>query len=223
LTPTALAAATPAEKPAEKVAEKPAARTSAPPVQPFAASIAEPVTTAPTGSPEQRGLIEEIKRCLAESSEADALSLVLVDVDGLKRLNDLHGTATGDVVLRAVMQFLTAGLREIDAITRFDGDSFALTLPKADLNHAVQVAERVRNAIGLCKLRVGESEIHFTISSGLAEAGPGDDAEMLFLRSSMALEAAKQAGRNRSFYHYGARCQPIAEVGHGVQPAMAMA
>jgi diguanylate cyclase (GGDEF)-like protein len=228
LTPTALGASAPAAKPVEKVVEKVVdrvvVRPSESPVRPVAASAAEPVAAAPSGSPEQRGLIEEIKRCLAEGGEGDAtLSLLLVDVDGLKRLNDLHGMATGDVVLRAVMQFLTAGLREVDAIARFDGDSFALTLPQADLNHAVQVAERVRNAIGLCKLRVGDSEIHFTISSGLVEAGPGDDADVLFLRSSMALQAAKEAGRNCTFYHDGARCLPITEVGHSVQPAMSMA
>ena len=96
---------------------------------------------------------------------------MLVDIDGLKKLNDLHGMATGDVVLRAVIQFLTAGLREVDAITRFDGDSFALTLPAADLNHAVQVAERVRNAIGLCKLRVGEAKS--TSQSAAAWSRPG--------------------------------------------------
>ncbi len=230
LTPTSVAAATPTiatptAKPEEKVVEKAAARPSSPPARPVRARTApEPVADTRTGSPEHCGLVEEIKRCLAESCETDStLSLVLVNVDNLKRLNDLHGIATGDVVLRAVMQFLTAGLREIDVITRFGGDSFALILPKADLSHAGQVAERVRNAIGLCKLRVGDSEIHFTISSGLVEAELGDDADVLLLRSSMALQAAKEAGRNRTFYHDGARCQPITEVGQDVQPAMAMA
>jgi diguanylate cyclase (GGDEF)-like protein len=245
LTPTALAPSTTAEKAPQKEAartpekepvrppeteatrplETEAARPSEPRVRPVAASAAEePADDALTSSPEQRGLVEEIRRCLAEGSQADSpllLSLVLVDVDGLKRLNEVHGTSTGDVVLRAVRQFLTAGLREIDAITRFDGDSFALTLPKASLNHAAQVAERVRNAIGLCKLRVGESEIHFTISVGLAEAAPSDDADVLLLRSGMALQAAKAAGRNRTFYHDGARCEPITEVGQEVQLAMA--
>ena len=98
---------------------------------------------------------------------------MLVDVDALRRLNDVHGTTTGDVVLRAVTQFLTAGLRDIDAISRFDGDSFALTLPKADLNHAVQVAERVRNAIGnSCQPRVGRQR-RSTSRSAAAWPKPG--------------------------------------------------
>jgi diguanylate cyclase (GGDEF)-like protein len=183
---------------------------------------AETVVNSAAQSSEQRGLVGKIKGILEHNEECDRpMSLILVDVDHLKRLNETNGTTTGDVVLRAVMQFLTAGLRDIDTLTRLDGDCFALTLRRADLDYTIQVAERVRNAIGLCKLRVGENQVNFTISTGLAEAGTDDDAEVLYLRSNLALQAAKAAGRNCTFYHDGLRCEPVSEVGQEAQPAMA--
>ena len=208
------------------VAESPAPAAAEAAAEP-AVEAAEAVANSPAESFEQQsaeqdGLVNQIKGILEHNDESNGpMSLILVDVDALKRLNETHGTTTGDVVLRAVMQFLTAGLREIDTITRLNGDCFALTLRRADLDYAIQVAERVRNAIGLCKLRVGDNQIHFTISSGLAEAGADDDAEVLYLRSNLALQAAKAAGRNCTFYHDGIRCEPVTEVGQEAQTASA--
>jgi len=154
-------------------------------------------------------LYDDLGRRLAQRQrDRVPLTLVLADIDNLHVLNELHGFRTGDVVLRAVTQFLSAALREMDIIARYDGDRFALVLPGTALTQGVQIGERVRNAIALCKLRVGEAEVRFTISTGIVEVIDSDDTEALMLRCGSALHKSKQAGRNCSHFNDGETNQP---------------
>ncbi|HEX3654405.1 MAG TPA: GGDEF domain-containing protein [Pirellulales bacterium] len=163
-----------------------------------------------TRLPDRHALFEELDRRMAEAKRNDTgVSLVLADIDELQVLNDTHGLETGDVVLRAVTQFLSAALRSMDMIARYDGDRFALVLPGTQLDSATEIAERIRSAIGVCKLRVGESDIRFTISTGVAQAVMHDDSESLMRRSTAALHAAKAAGRNCTYLHSGQQVEAV--------------
>lgn len=163
--------------------------------------------------PDRDALLEELNRRLAEARRnASPVSLILADVDELQNLNDTHGLDTGDVVLRAVTQFLSAALRSMDMIARYDGDRFALLMPTTELDSAMQIAERVRSAIGVCKLRVGDQDVRFTVSTGVAQASSQDDSESLVRRSTAALQAAKQGGRNCTYFHNGQQSEPAASL-----------
>lgn len=171
---------------------------------------AELTTDELTGINNGDALLVDLNRQLARGRRMQTkAALVVADIDGLEKLNQLHGRSTGDVVLRAVTQFLMAGLRDMDMIARFDGDRFALVLPETDLHAGSQIAERVRDAIRLCKLRVGDKEIQFTISTGVAETMTGDDPDSLLRRAGLALKAAKQAGCDQTFAHDGQQISPV--------------
>jgi diguanylate cyclase (GGDEF)-like protein len=162
-----------------------------------------------TQLPDRHALFDELDRRIAEARRNDTgVSMILADIDELQTLNDTYGLETGNVVLRAVTQFLSAALRAMDMIARYDGDRFALVLPSTQLDPAMKIAERIRSAIGVCKLRVGDRDIRFTISTGVAQATVHDDSESLMRRSTAALHAAKQAGRNCTYIHNGQQCEP---------------
>ncbi|HEY5311401.1 MAG TPA: GGDEF domain-containing protein [Pirellulales bacterium] len=186
--------------------ERPLGRPSEAPVleNSFARAEQSEPRDALTKLPDRHALFEELDRRIAEAHRNDTgVSLILADIDELQILNDTRGLDTGDVVLRAVTQFLSAALRAMDMIARYDGDRFALVLPGTRLDPAMEIAERIRSAIGVCKLRVGDSDIRFTISTGVAQALAPDDSESLMRRSTAALHAAKAAGRNCTHFHNG--------------------
>lgn len=171
------------------------------------APLSEKRTDPLTGLPSYRAFAEDMKRRLAQLKRFDTpLSLVVVDVDGLAHLNDQQGREMGDVVLRAVTQFLTTAMRDMDLVARYQGGQFTLTLPGTVLPNAVLAAERIRKAISLCTLRLDGQEIHFTVSAGAAEAVVDDDTATLLTRAGTALGAAKAAGGNCTHFHNGSRC-----------------
>lgn len=126
------------------------------------------------------------------------LSVALLDLDHFKRINDLHGHATGDAALRAVADALTSQLRDTDRLGRYGGEEFAVVLPRADAREAVAVVERLRAAVaGLQLGRLGIKE-RLTLSAGVAAARPGDaHFGELLNRADAALYRAKEDGRNR--------------------------
>jgi diguanylate cyclase len=157
-----------------------------------------------TGLPDRHVLFTSLDQRLAECQRSGGhVSLILADIDELQALNEKHGLETGDVVLRAVTQFLTATLRQMDLIARYDGDRFALMLPATTLDQTVQTAERIRTAVSLCKLRVADADVRFTVSMGVAAYVAGDDSESLVRRAGVALNVSKQGGRNATNFHDG--------------------
>lgn len=120
------------------------------------------------------------------------LSLVLLDLDHFKKINDAHGHSAGDEVLRRLGDFLRRNLRERDAAFRYGGEEIVLVLPGTDLEEAAKIAERLRR--GWEALDVYGS----TFSAGVAQAGAhGQTPEELLSAADRALYAAKRAGRNR--------------------------
>jgi two-component system cell cycle response regulator len=124
------------------------------------------------------------------------LCAVLVDIDRFKAVNDGHGHAAGDAVLRVVAARLTDGLREEDLAARWGGEEFLLLLP--DAADATVVCERLRAAIADTPIRVDDAvAITITASFGWAGWGGGETAETLVARADTALYAAKDGGRDR--------------------------
>jgi diguanylate cyclase (GGDEF)-like protein len=130
------------------------------------------------------------------------LSVLMIDIDHFKSLNDRHGHATGDAVLAACARLMASSLRESDEIGRYGGEEFAAFLPETKLVDAATVAEKLRaavEALGIEPIDASGSPIHVTISVGVA--GLPDltvaDHEALVRRADDALYNAKRSGRNR--------------------------
>lgn len=128
------------------------------------------------------------------------LSTIFCDVDRFKSVNDTHGHAVGDQVLRAVGQRLRESLRSSgDWVVRYGGEEFVLVLPETNLVQASQLAERIRQAVAE-QVRVplaGGAELRATVSFGVAEQQPSDDGESLLKRADHWLFEAKRCGRNQ--------------------------
>lgn len=127
------------------------------------------------------------------------LSVMLLDVDYFKRVNDVHGHRVGDAVLQVVADTLRGGLRATDLAGRYGGEEFLVVLPQTGLAGAVMLAERVRGAIEATAIEVGAPvPLSVTVSIGVAELDESArSAEQLVERADAALYAAKDAGRNR--------------------------
>ncbi|CAA7619352.1 PAS:GGDEF [Magnetospirillum sp. LM-5] len=126
------------------------------------------------------------------------LSVVMLDIDYFKKVNDTHGHGIGDEVLRKVADAVQGCLREIDLLGRLGGEEFAVLLPETGLDAAVAVAERLRRAIGAIIIPVTGGALTVTASFGVAER---DADELLFDtflgRADGALYRAKESGRDR--------------------------
>jgi len=124
------------------------------------------------------------------------LSVVLADLDEFKEVNDLHGHAVGDEVLRVVAEVLRATLRESDVAGRWGGEEFLLLLPGADEEGAAQLAERVRVALAARSIP-SVPGIRVTASFGVAEYAGETNPEQLLEAADGALYRAKRAGKDR--------------------------
>ncbi len=121
-------------------------------------------------------------------------SLLLVDIDHFKSVNDAHGHQAGDEVLRAVTLTLRQELREGDMLGRWGGEEFLALLPATGLEGALVAAERLRRAVALRTFPYAGS---VTVSIGAASARPGDHLERTVARADAGMYRAKRAGRNR--------------------------
>ncbi len=129
----------------------------------------------------------------------EALSLLALDIDHFKSINDTHGHQAGDSALRGLAEHFRQGIRAFDLMGRIGGEEFAILLPNTDLDGAVELAERLRETLTERRLKVdGETELAVTVSIGAASRLPTDASlDRLFARADQALYRAKEAGRNR--------------------------
>jgi diguanylate cyclase (GGDEF)-like protein len=126
------------------------------------------------------------------------LSLIVGDLDRFKRVNDAHGHATGDAVLRRVADAILGAKRGFDSAARIGGEEFAVLAPDCDEHGAYMLAERIRAAVHEA-VSAQQDEIHLTISFGISTFPlHGQSAEGLLRTADQALYAAKRLGRNRS-------------------------
>jgi two-component system cell cycle response regulator len=130
-------------------------------------------------------------------------TLMILDIDHFKRVNDQHGHDAGDDVLRVVAQRLRGALREDDLICRLGGEEFAIVMPGADVDSARVIAERARQAISSEPVALSPAglSLSLTVSAGLAAASAGLGARDLYRLADAALYRSKAAGRNRVTAH----------------------
>ncbi|WP_348945096.1 diguanylate cyclase [Chitinibacter sp. FCG-7] len=128
----------------------------------------------------------------------DPLSIIMLDIDHFKRINDEHGHLAGDLLLKCLSQRCSKNLREIDTFARWGGEEFVILLPETDEAHALIVAEKLRHAVGTEPiLSEGQTPISITISLGVTSLSMIDlTLDDLLRRADEALYAAKSAGRN---------------------------
>ncbi len=123
------------------------------------------------------------------------LSIIMFDIDHFKKLNDTHGHAAGDQVLRRVGRFLTAQTRTEDIALRYGGEEFVVILPGTDLGGACTMAQRL--CTELAEAGEAQGEVRATASFGVTRYRAGESADELLKRADSALYRAKEEGRNR--------------------------
>ncbi len=162
------------------------------------------VTDELTGLANQRRFQEALARELERTRRfSGEVSLVMMDIDDFKRVNDEYGHQQGDHVLREVAHALREQCREIDHVARIGGEEMALVLPQTDLTGATELAERVRQAIERMPVpRLDEpGEVGVTASFGVAAVSESAaNAQALIAAADRALYRAKWAGKNRVAY-----------------------
>ena len=157
------------------------------------------VTVDPlTGLENRRSLMDfaEVQLKLAQRYKS-FFSIILIDLDYFKKINDTYGHLVGDEILQNIAKILKDVLRNVDHIGRFGGEEFIVILPNTNLKNAVLVAEKVREAIANFKHNIEEQIIQATVSIGIASYNPlDDDVNQILERADQALYTAKSSGRN---------------------------
>lgn len=132
------------------------------------------------------------------SRYAHPLSLIVVDVDFFKKVNDTYGHLAGDKVLHVIGAHLQHATRhKVDFTARYGGEEFVVLLPETNLNDALSVAEKIRHAVEQKPFRSGSNRVNITVSCGVASFQQGDGRKSPFERADEALYLAKREGRNR--------------------------
>ncbi|KJZ41977.1 GGDEF domain-containing protein [Pseudomonas fluorescens] len=125
------------------------------------------------------------------------LSLLMLDIDHFKHINDTHGHSAGDDVLKAVAASIKNQLRNVDMVFRFGGEEFLILLSNTSREAAAMVGERLRFAVQAEDYLADSHSIELTVSLGCSTLLPGESAESLLRRADSALYVAKREGRNR--------------------------
>lgn len=149
-----------------------------------------------TGVNNRRGLDDTLNAQFALMMRYNSIfSVVILDIDHFKQVNDQQGHLFGDRALQELARLLDESVRETDVVARYGGEEFVIVMPHTDVAGACVFAERLRAIV--------ESRLAITVSGGVAAAQEGDTQESLIARADTALYSAKTAGRNRVFWHTG--------------------
>lgn len=156
-------------------------------------------TDALTQLPNRGMLTETFTRMRAISARTETpLSLLLLDLDDFKRINDCHGHAAGDETLVGFARFLRQQVRESDFLFRLGGEEFMILLSGAGRHQSAAVAESIRGELECLRVPHGGESIAMTVSIGVAELGPdGTELDALLRVADRRMYQAKDAGRNR--------------------------
>ncbi|HKI87000.1 MAG TPA: GGDEF domain-containing protein [Thermoanaerobaculia bacterium] len=156
-------------------------------------------TDALTGLANRRSFIQQSRRELARATRSiRPVSVLAIDVDHFKRINDSYGHAVGDAVLRELARRLGGAVREGDLVARTGGEELSVLLPDTSEAMAVRVAEKLRRAIADAPVAAGSFEVPVTVSLGVGSLGPGcAELDALLAEADRALYTAKRSGRNR--------------------------
>jgi diguanylate cyclase len=159
--------------------------------------LSEARTDALTGLPNRRAFDHCMDELYAKHLRThQPLSLVLVDVDHFKKINDTYGHSSGDIVLKSVATHLAGFAKECHLVARYGGEEFGLIFA-APRQQAAAVAERIRAVVSASPVEAEGKTIRVTMSAGVAQLATGERLGELFRKSDQALYSAKESGRNR--------------------------
>lgn len=152
-----------------------------------------------TGLVNRRVLVSRLESEIEECREENAkLSVIMVDLDFFKRVNDTYGHLTGDQVLRATASALAWEVRKVDVVARYGGEEFVIVLPRLGLERSKSIAERLRRAVQDLVITTDKGKtIPVTASLGVSQYREGEKLEEFLSRADALLYRAKANGRNR--------------------------
>lgn len=160
-------------------------------------AVEHSLTDSLTGLGNRTALDSALKReyLLAVRSDTQ-LSIVVVDIDHFKKVNDSAGHSTGDALIRKVAEMVLGSIRQTDRAFRFGGEEYVVLLADTPHGAAMAVAERVRSAVAEIRLSTAVGPLTATVSAGVSTLRSDDSAHTLFERADAALFLAKSGGRN---------------------------
>lgn len=156
------------------------------------------ITDPLTGVYNRRHFFNIAEQVITHSVSKDiAFSVLMLDIDYFKQINDQFGHASGDQAIKRVAEICSKILRDDDILGRLGGEEFALLLVNAPIAAAAAIADRLRQRVADTKMLVQAGYIHMTVSVGVAEACAGEPVDVVLRRADAALYQAKARGRNR--------------------------
>jgi diguanylate cyclase (GGDEF)-like protein len=152
-----------------------------------------------TGTYNMRAFSAMLQRSFRQSVRyGHALSVVMIDSDNLKQINDTHGHESGNRLLQHLVRCIREQLRGSDVMARFGGDEFIVLLPETGNKGALEMAERIRKAIEISRFDVRTGDTNITVSLGVASyPEDGGNLDVILDKADKAMYRAKQRGRNR--------------------------
>ncbi len=151
-----------------------------------------------TGMYNRVAMLNNLQREIALSKRhKDFLSLLIIDIDHFKQVNDTHGHIAGDRILRQVAETIVETVRQTDMSFRFGGEEFVVVLSKTNLEGAAVIGDRLRQLVESSVTSYKQQDLRVTISVGATQLTTEDDLDAFFDRADGALYAAKNNGRNR--------------------------
>lgn len=153
-----------------------------------------------TRIPNRRYLFQELKKYFKRhKEEKKPLALLMIDVDDFKKVNDTYGHEAGDEILKKVANIISRSVRKFDLVGRYGGEEFIVVLPDADIEKAVEIAERIRKNVESQTFMIDSNEIKVTVSLGVAELLKDNPRSVndLIKIADMRMYRAKVSGKNR--------------------------
>ncbi len=156
-----------------------------------------------TGLLNRRTIEERLKEELARTKRHKTdLSIILLDIDFFKKVNDTYGHPAGDEVLKEIGKYLSENIREEDSLGRYGGEEFLVILPQTSQQGAYDLAERIRKGIKNTTIRVQDNNkkdhnIRITLSVGVTTYKPNQPMDDLIKKADSALYSAKESGRDQ--------------------------
>jgi diguanylate cyclase len=161
--------------------------------------LTDPLTGAYNRRAYDRNIEHEMSRYLRYKRP---FSMLLLDVDHFKKINDTYGHTIGDKCLKEIIKRIKPALRETDFLARYGGEEFIVILPETDGEIAKEAAERMRSIVEKIEFLHKKEQVKITISIGVTQVMPSDEThEAIFHRTDQAMYKAKNSGRNRVVLH----------------------
>ena len=152
-----------------------------------------------TGLYNRRMFLELARKKFNEAKRYhEPFSVVMLDIDHFKKINDTYGHDVGDIALKFLADILKKNIRGSDIVARWGGEEFIILLPKTNLENAFRVAEKIRKLVEMSEIKLPTGQrLKFTVSLGISTYHGHEDLEELIKEADIALYAAKRKGRNR--------------------------